>query len=131
VRDNTSAALESYDIVSESSVTVLYQHLRTVLLLDPLTPEFVVKIRGILANSGMRALGLAPMNEDQDNAVIAFLLVPHWLGGGGMGDLVIKCIQDSALTILAGLQHDFGAVRANYENLLEHAGDRTRDIFAR
>jgi len=78
----------------------------------------------------MRALGLAPMNEELDNAVTVFLLAPHWLGGGGMGDQVIKCVQDSAITILAGLQYDNVAVRANYENLLTHAGDCTRDIFS-
>jgi len=85
-------------------------------------------MRGVVANSGMRALGLAPMNEELDNAVTVFLLAPHWLGGGGMGDPVIKCVQDSAITILAGLQHDSVAVRDNYENLLAHAGDRTRDM---
>jgi len=37
VRDNMSAALASYDAVSEASVTVLYQRLRTLLLLDPHT----------------------------------------------------------------------------------------------
>ena len=54
VRDNTSAALASYDSMSEAAVTVLYQRLRTLSLLDPLTPEFVFKIRGVVANSGMR-----------------------------------------------------------------------------
>ena len=34
-----------------------------------------------------------------------------------MGDPVIKCVQDSVITSLAGLQHDSVAVRANYENL--------------
>ena len=55
-----------------------------------------------------------------------------WEGeGGGWGtQLVIKCIQDSAITILAGIQHDSVAVRADYENLLAHAGDGTRDIFS-
>jgi len=52
------------------------------------------------------------------------------MGGGGMGDPVIKCIQDSVITILAGLPHDSVAVRASYENLLAHAGDYTRDIFS-
>jgi len=104
--------------------------LRTLLLLDPPTPEFMMKIQVVIANSGMRALGLAPMNKELDNAVNAFLLAPHWLGGGGIGDPVIKCVQDSAITILAGLQHGSVAVRANYENLLAHAGDRTRDIFS-
>jgi len=89
-----------------------------------------MKMRGVVANSGMRALGLAPMNEELDNTVTVFLLVPHWLGGGGMGDPVIKCVQDSAITILPGLQHDSVAVEANYENLLAHAGHRTRDIFS-
>jgi len=65
----------------------------------------------------MRALGLVPINEELDNVVIAFLLAPHYLGGGGMGDLVIQCVQDSVITILTGLQHDLVAVRANYENL--------------
>ena len=129
VRDNFSAALVSYDAVSEATVTVLHQRLRTLLLLDTPTPESMMKMRGVVANSGMRALGLAPMNEELDNAVTVFLLVPHWLGGGGMGDPVIKCIQDSAITILAVLQHDSVAVMANYENLLAHARDRTRDIF--
>jgi len=80
-----SAALASYDAVSEASVTVLYQCLRTLLLLDPLTPEFIMKMRVVVANRGMRALGLAPMNEELDNAVTVFLLAPHWLGGGMMG----------------------------------------------
>ena len=71
VRDNMSAALASYDAVSEASVTVLYQCLRTLLLLDHPTPEFIMKMRGLVANSGMRALGLAPMNEELDNAVTA------------------------------------------------------------
>ena len=106
VRANISAALASYDTVSEASVTVLYQRLRTLLLLDPPTPEFIMKMWGVVANSGMRVLGLAPMNEELDNAVTVFLLALHWLGGGGMGDPVIKCVQDSAITILAGLQHD-------------------------
>ena len=81
MRDNTSTALALYDAVSEAAVTVLYQRLRTLLLLDPPTPEFVLKIRAVtvVANSGMRALGLAPINEDLDNAVIAFLLAPHCL----------------------------------------------------
>jgi len=137
VRDNFSAALASYDTVSKASVTVLYQRLRTLLLLDPPTPEFMMKMRGVVANSGMRALGLAPMNEELDNEVTVFLLSSHLLGGGGMGDPVIKYVQDSAITILAGLQHDSIAVRANYENLLahaidrtSHARDRTRDIFS-
>ena len=86
MRDNTSAALASYDAVSEASVTVLYQRLRTLLVLDPPTPEFILKMRGVVANSGMRALGLVPMNEELDNTVTVFLLEPHWLGGGGMGD---------------------------------------------
>jgi len=47
-----------------------------------------------------------------------------------MGDPVINCVQDSVISILAGLQHDSVAVRANDENLLAHAGDRTRDIFS-
>ena len=85
VRDNTSAAIASYDAVSEAAVTVLYQQLRTLLLLDPPTPDFVRKIQGVVADSGMRALGLAPINEELDNAVIAFLLAPHCLGGGGWG----------------------------------------------
>ena len=79
VRDNTSAALASYDSMSEAAVTVLYQRLRTLLLLDPPTPEFVLKIRGVVTNSGMRALGLVPINEELDNVVIAFLLAPHCL----------------------------------------------------
>jgi len=54
VRDNTSAALASYDSMSEAAVTVLYQRLRTLPLLDPPTPEFFLKIRGVVANSGMR-----------------------------------------------------------------------------
>jgi len=54
VRDNTSAALASYDSMSEAAVTVLYQRLRTLPLLDPPTPEFVLKIREVVANSGMR-----------------------------------------------------------------------------
>jgi len=127
VRDNTSTALASYDAVSEASVTVLYQRLRTLLLLDPPTPEFMFKMRRVVANSGMRALGLAPMNEELDNAATVFLLARHWLGGGGMGDPVIKCVQDSAITILAGLQYDSVFVRAN---LLAHAEDRTRNIFS-
>jgi len=45
-------------------------------------------------------------------------------------DPVIKCVQDSVITILAGLQHDSVAVRPNYENLLAHAGNWTRDIFS-
>ena len=113
-RDNMSAALASYDAVSEASVTVLYQRLRTLLLLDPLTPEFIMKMRVVVANRGMRALGLAPMNKELDNAVTVFLLAPHWLGGGGMGKTVIKCVQDSAITILAGLQHDSVACSAYF-----------------
>jgi len=129
-RDNTSAALASYDAVSEASVTVLYQRLRTLLLLDPPSPEIIIKMRGIIANSGMKALGLAPMNEEFDNAVTVFLLKQHWLGGGGMRDPVIKSVQDSAITILAaaGQQHDSLAVRANYQNLLAHA-KTVREIF--
>ena len=46
VRDNTCAALASYDALSEASITVLYQRLRTLLLLDPPTPEFIVKSGG-------------------------------------------------------------------------------------
>jgi len=38
-----------------------------------------------------------------------------------MGNPFIKCVQDSTITILAGLQHDSVAAKANYENLLEHA----------
>ena len=129
MRDNTSAALASYDAASEASVTVLCQCLRTLLLLDPSTPDFIIKMQGVVANSGMRTLGLALMNEELDNAVTVFLLAPHWMGCGRMGDPVIKCVQDSAITILAGLQHDSVVVRDNYENLLAHAGDRTRDIF--
>ena len=106
MRANISAALASYDTVSEASVTVLYQRLRTLLLLDPPTPEFIMRMWGVVANSGMRVLGLAPMNEELDNAVTVLLLAPHWLGGGGTGDPFIKCVQDSAITILAGLQHD-------------------------
>ena len=45
-------------------------------------------------------------------------------------DPVIKCVRDSVITILAGLQHDSVAVRPNYENLLAHAGNWTRDIFS-
>ena len=116
VRDNAFAALAWYDAVGETAVTVLYQRLRTLFALDPPTPEFVLKIRGVVANSGIRELGLAPINDELDNAVIAFLLAPHCLGGGGMGDPVIKCVQDSLITILAGLQHDSVVVRANYEN---------------
>jgi len=72
------------------------------------------------------------MNEKLDHALTVFLLAPHWLGGGGMGDQdpVIKCVQDSTIKILAGLQHDFVTVGANYENLLAHAGDHTRDVFS-
>jgi len=110
---------------------VLYQRLRTLLLLDLPTHNLIVKVQGVVASSGMRALGLAPMNGEVDNAVTVFLLAMHWLGGGGMRDPVIKCVQDSAITILAGLQQDSVAVWANYENLLEHAGDRTRDILVR
>ena len=73
VRDNTFAALASYDAVREAAVTILYQRLRTLLLLDPPTPDFVLKIRGVVANSGMRALGLAPINEELDNAVCVAL----------------------------------------------------------
>jgi len=40
-----SAALASYDAVSVASVTVLYQRLRTLLLLGPPTPEFTMKMR--------------------------------------------------------------------------------------
>ena len=98
--------------------------------MDTPSPDFIIKMRGVVANSGMRALGLAPMNEELDDAVTVFLLAQHWLGEGGMGDPVIKCVQDSATTILAGLQHDSVTVRAIYENLHEHAGDRTRDIFS-
>jgi len=94
------------------------------------TPELIFKMQGVVAISGMRALGLAPMNGELDNMVTVFLLTLHWLGGGGMGDPVIKCIQDSTITILAGLQHDYVAVRANKANLLAHAGDRTRDVFS-
>ena len=79
----------------------------------------------------MRALGLASINEELDNAVIAFLLAPHCLGGGGVGNPVIKGVQDSVIAILAGLQHDSVAVMANYENLLTpHAGDNTRNIIS-
>ena len=116
------AALASYDAVSEASVMVLYQRLRTLLLLDPPTPGFIIKMRGVVANNGMRALGLAPINEGLDNAVIVFLLAAHWLGGGGMGSPVIKCVQDSAITILAGLQHDSVAVRPNYKICLHMQG---------
>jgi len=62
--------------------------------------------------------------------VIAFLLALHRLGAGTMGDPIIKCVQDSVITILVGLQHNSVAVRANCENLLAHARDRTRDIFS-
>jgi hypothetical protein len=112
---NTSAVIASYDAVSDAAVTVLYQWLRTLLLLDPSTPEFVLKIRGVVANSSMQALGLVPINEELDNAMIAFLQAPHCLGGGGMGDPLIKCVQDSVITILAGLQHDSVTVRASME----------------
>jgi len=98
--------------------------------MDTPSPDFIIKMRGVVANSGMHALGLAPMNEELDDAVTVFLLAQHWLGEGGMGDPVIKCVQDSATTILAGLQHDSVTVMAIYENLHEHAGDRTRDIFS-
>ena len=37
-------------------------------------------MRGVVANSGMRALGLAPMNEELDNAVTA--LYVRWEDGG-------------------------------------------------
>jgi len=70
VRENTSAALASHDAVSEASVTVLYQHLPTFILPDPPTPEFIVQMRVVVSNSGMRALGLAPMNEGLDNAAV-------------------------------------------------------------
>ena len=70
------ANLVSYDVVSEVSVTVLYQRIRTLLLLDLPTPEFIVKMRGVAANSSIRALGLGPMNEELDNAVAIFLMAP-------------------------------------------------------
>jgi len=126
VRENIFVTLASYDSVS---VTVLYQRLQTLLFLDPLTPEFMMKMRGVVANSGMRALGLAPMDEESDNTVTVCLLAPHWFGGGGMGEPVLKCVQDLVITILAGLQHSSVGVRDNYENLVAHAWDSTRDVF--
>jgi len=92
VRENIFATLASYYAVSDASVTVLYQRLQTLLLLDSPTPEFMMKMRGVVANSGMRALGLAPMDEESDNTVTVCLLAPHWFGGGGSGDPVIKCV---------------------------------------
>jgi len=44
-----------------------------------------MKMWGVVANSGMRALGLAPMNKELDDTVTVFLLAPHWLGGGRDG----------------------------------------------
>ena len=58
-------------------------------------------------------------------------LLNYFLGSNKSNISQSQSWQDSAITILAGLQHDSVAVRANYENLLEHARGRSFPFSSR